>query len=167
MFSNEQLSGFVRPSILPCFTFSFSYLVLNWYIWVPIFWKVDWFGVFGVLEYENKNFKGLRKVLPSHNILCKKHTRAIFVCHVETRKKILYTWLKPAEIAACRSRDRPIILQRNIHRYGTVALRYILSLRFCHRYDGRYGFEQNISCCTVSYTALPMKTDLHFQTTLS
>ena len=40
-------------------------------------------------------------------------------------------------------------------------------LRFCHRGHGRYGFEQNISSCTVSYTALPMKTDLHFQPTLS
>ena len=35
------------------------------------------------------------------------------------------------------------------------------------RSDGRYGFEKNISSCTVSYTALPMKTDLHFQPTLS
>ena len=40
-------------------------------------------------------------------------------------------------------------------------------LRFCHRSDGRYGFERNIFNCTVSYTALPMKTDLHFQLTLS
>ena len=31
----------------------------------------------------------------------------------------------------------------------------------------RNGFEKNISSCTVSYTALPMKTDLHFQPTLS
>ena len=41
------------------------------------------------------------------------------------------------------------------------------SLRFCQRSDGRHGFEKNISSCTVSYTALPMKTDLHFQPTLS
>ena len=41
-----------------------------------------------------------------------------------------------------------------------------IMLRFCHRYDGRHGFEKNISSCTVSYTALPMKTDLHFQPTL-
>ena len=27
--------------------------------------------------------------------------------------------------------------------------------------------EKNILSCTVSYTALPMKTDLHFQPTLS
>ena len=40
-------------------------------------------------------------------------------------------------------------------------------LRFCHRSDGRYGFEKNISSCTVSFTALPLKTDLHFQPTLS
>ena len=40
-------------------------------------------------------------------------------------------------------------------------------LRFCHRSDGRHGFEKNISSCTLSYTALPMKTDLHFQPTLS
>ena len=40
-------------------------------------------------------------------------------------------------------------------------------LRFCHRSDGRHGFEKNMSSCTVSYTALPMKTDLHFQPTLS
>ena len=40
-------------------------------------------------------------------------------------------------------------------------------LRFCHMSDGRYGFEINISSCTVSYTALPMKTDLHFHPTLS
>ena len=39
-----------------------------------------------------------------------------------------------------------------------------LALRFCHRSDGRYGFEKNISNCTVSYTALPMKNDLHFST---
>ena len=39
-------------------------------------------------------------------------------------------------------------------------------LRFCHRSDGRYGFEKNISRCTVSYTALPLKTDMHFQLTL-
>ena len=40
-------------------------------------------------------------------------------------------------------------------------------LRFCHRSAGRHGFEKNISSCTVSYTALAMKTDLHFQPTLS
>ena len=40
-------------------------------------------------------------------------------------------------------------------------------LRFCHRSDGPHGFEINISICTASYTALPMKTDLHFQPTLS
>ena len=42
-----------------------------------------------------------------------------------------------------------------------------VNLRFCHRYHGRYGFEKNISSCTVSYTALQMKTDLHFKQTLS
>ena len=40
-------------------------------------------------------------------------------------------------------------------------------LRFCHRSDGRHGFEKNMSSCTVSYTALPIKTDLHFQPTMS
>ena len=43
----------------------------------------------------------------------------------------------------------------------------LILLRFCHRSDGRHGFEKNISSSTVSYTALPMKTDLHFQQTLS
>ena len=33
--------------------------------------------------------------------------------------------------------------------------------------EGRLGFEKNIPSCAVSYTALPMKTDLHFQPTLS
>ena len=42
----------------------------------------------------------------------------------------------------------------------------VRGLRFCHTSDGRYGFEKNISSYTVSYTALPMKTDLHFQPTL-
>ena len=36
---------------------------------------------------------------------------------------------------------------------------FVTRLRFCHRSDCRYGFEKNISCCTVSYTALLMKTD--------
>ena len=43
----------------------------------------------------------------------------------------------------------------------------LFPLRFCHRYDGRYGFEKNILSSTVSYTALPLKTDLHCQPTLS
>ena len=44
---------------------------------------------------------------------------------------------------------------------------FVKSLRFCHMSDGRHGFEKNSSSCTVSYTALPMKTDLYFQPTLS
>ena len=36
------------------------------------------------------------------------------------------------------------------------------SLRFCHRSHDRYGFDKNISSCTVSYTALQMKIDVHF-----
>ena len=44
--------------------------------------------------------------------------------------------------------------------------RQVIGLGFCHRSDGRHGFEKNISSCTVSYTALPLKTDLHFQPTL-
>ena len=39
-------------------------------------------------------------------------------------------------------------------------------LMFCHRSDGRHGFDKNTSRCTVSFTALPMNTDLHFQPTL-
>ena len=54
--------------------------------------------------------------------------------------------------------------------YPLVLSRFCLIvsyLRFCHMSDGRHGFEKNSSSCTVSYTALPMKTDLHFQPTLS
>ena len=39
---------------------------------------------------------------------------------------------------------------------------FLKDLRFCHRSDGRHGFEKNISSCTVSYTALPMKIDYPF-----
>ena len=46
-------------------------------------------------------------------------------------------------------------------------LYYIKLYAAGRRSDGRFGFEKNISSCTVSYTALPMKTDLHFQPTLS
>ena len=55
-----------------------------------------------------------------------------------------------------------------IRRIIRNVLRDLFCLRFCHRPDGRHGFEKNISSCTVSsYTALPMKTEMHFQPTLS
>ena len=59
--------------------------------------------------------------------------------------------------------------EKSPQRFSAVAYDSVLSanLRFCHRSDGRHGFEKNISSCTVSYTALLMKTDLRFQPTLS
>ena len=45
--------------------------------------------------------------------------------------------------------------------------RFTSVLRFCRRSDGLTWLRKNIPSCTVSYTALPMKTDLHFQPTLS
>ena len=55
--------------------------------------------------------------------------------------------------------------RKNCTRVMSIVIRLFgqTCLRFCHRSDGRYGFEKNISCCTVSYTVLPMKSDLHFQ----
>ena len=164
---STDLLSFEHPSVL-LFCLELNHFIL----------KDTTLTLFCPFRYNNISSKMLRNNFPkwpSDAELCTIYIISLLVLHPSTsfaampcfvygRQRLAVTWQQcictdPCELFIFGQQSN--VMDDKIDNYY-----HIIYLRFCHRYVGRYGFEKNISSCTVSYTALPMKTDLHFQPTL-